>query len=411
MNTWTLSWSGLRTVTELEIKQRIRSKRWIWALVAWFLVLGFITTLTIVATRSLYSMNSDTGRLPRDAGPMAFAAITYLVLGMGLVIAPAFTATAINGDRAAGTLATLQATRLSALEIAAGKLVAAWLTATVFVVVAVPFIAWTMALGEISPWQVFVVFLVVLVEVAVVCAIGLGWSAIVSRSAGSAMLTYLSVVFLAVITLIVFALSTVLVTHQETMRVWGLSPAVEREYNRQVDQYFQDHPNEENPPPAPVEKCSWFERSEQVTHTEQVWWLLLANPFVIVTDAAPIPDGSAANLGEYVMERNDPMASLRLHLRQLSQPPTREVDECTYLYDGRPGYTVTYDDDGTVHVTTKDGTPVQVSPVKTTVVSVETPVWPWGLGAHLLLGAVFFWAAVRRLSIPYRTLRPGTRVA
>lgn len=411
MNTWALSWSGLRTVTELEIKQRIRSKRWIWALVAWFLVLGFITTLIILATRSLYLISDNTDRAVQDAGPMAFAAITFLVLGMGLVIAPAFTATAINGDRAAGTLATLQATRLSAVEIAAGKLMAAWLTAAVFLVVAVPFIAWTMLLGQISPWQVFVVFLVVLAEVAVVCAIGLGWSAIVSRSAGSAMLTYLSVVFLAVITLIVFALSTVLVTHNETVRVWGLTPSVESEYDRQVDQYYQDYPDGSNPPSAPVEKCTWFEQKQQVTHTDQVWWLLLANPFVIVTDAAPIPDGATANLADYTRERNDPMASLRLQVRLLSQPPTREIDQCTYLYDGRPGYQVTYDESGNAHVTTKDGTPVQVSPVKATVVSAETPVWPWGLGAHLVLGAVFFWAAVRRLSIPYRTLRPGTRVA
>ena len=32
------------------------------------------------------------------AGPLAFGTITFFVLGMGLVIAPAFTATSINGD-------------------------------------------------------------------------------------------------------------------------------------------------------------------------------------------------------------------------------------------------------------------------------------------------------------------------
>lgn len=30
MTSWTLSWNGLRTVVELELKQRVRSRRWIW---------------------------------------------------------------------------------------------------------------------------------------------------------------------------------------------------------------------------------------------------------------------------------------------------------------------------------------------------------------------------------------------
>jgi hypothetical protein len=54
---------------------------------------------------------------------------------------------------------------------------------------------------------------------------------------------------------------------------------------------------------------------------------------------------------------------------------------------------------------------VNTSPVKVRAVNVETPVWPWGLGLHVLLGAGFFWVAVRRLAVPYRRLAPGTRVA
>lgn len=411
MSTWSLTLSGLRTVTELELKQRIRSKRWIWALVAWVLVLGVITVLIMMAASMVYSPIEQAEDFNQGPGPVAFAAITYLVLGMGLVIAPAFTATAINGDRAAGTLATLQATRLSALEIATGKLVAAWLTALVFLVTALPFIAWSMVLGNISVWQVIVVFVLVLAEVAVVCAIGLGWSSIVSRAAGSAMLTYLSVVFLTVITLIVFALSTVLVTSQQTVRVWGLPDDVEAAYYAEVDQYFQNNPNKGNPPPAPVDKCTWLEEKESVTRTDQIWWLLLANPFVIVTDAAPLPPGAAQNLDGYVTNTNDPMANLRYQVRRLSSAPPFERDYCSAFYDGQPGYIVSYDNQSQVEVTTKNGVSVQISPVKRAVVQAEAPVWPWGLGFHLLLGVLFFWIAVRRLSIPYRALRPGTRVA
>jgi hypothetical protein len=42
---------------------------------------------------------------------------------------------------------------------------------------------------------------------------------------------------------------------------------------------------------------------------------------------------------------------------------------------------------------------------------VDSPIWPWGLGANLLIGATFLWVAVRRLQVPYGQLPPGTRVA
>lgn len=41
----------------------------------------------------------------------------------------------------------------------------------------------------------------------------------------------------------------------------------------------------------------------------------------------------------------------------------------------------------------------------------DAPVWPWGLGVNLLLGAAGYVVAVRRLSVPQRTLPRGTRVA
>lgn len=410
MNTWALSVNGVRTVVELELKQRIRSRRWIWALAAWFLLLGGITTMVISAATALYVGTSDGDEASLRPGPLAFGLITYLVLGMGLMIAPAFTATSINGDRSAGTLATLQATRLSAVDLATGKLVAAWCTAAVFLVVASPFIAWSMALGNTSLWQVLVVFLVVLAEVAVVCAIGLGWSALISRAAGAAAMTYLSVVVLAVLSVLVFGLAVTLTSEQTTDRVWGLTEQVLDEYNRQTEEAYQKDPNAD-PPPAPVDKCTWFERRSTTTRYDKVWWMLVGNPFVVIADAAPLPPGASADLNRYSDLGSDPLASIRYGVRRLSMPPAQEYDECAGYYSSLPGYTVEWDDGGNAIVKNGNGTVVNVSPVKLRPVNVETPVWPWGLGFHVLLGAAFFWIAVRRLAIPYRRLTPGTRVA
>lgn len=407
MSSWRLSANGLRTVVELELRQRIRSRRWIWALVGWFALIGAITSLVIWAASKNWG-NPDTDLGP--GGPMAFGLITYFVLGLGLMIAPAFTSTSINGDRAAGTLAALQATRLSAIDLAMGRLIAAWLTAAVFVLVATPFIAWSMVLGSISVWQVLVVFLVVLAEVAIVAAIGLGWSALLSRAAGAAAMTYLSVIVLSVITVVVFALATMVSVTPQTERVWGLTPAAQEEYAKYVNDYLEEHPDAASPPP-PVDKCTWWERTTYQPRPDKVWWMLVGNPFVVVADAAPLPPGVSADLRSYRRLSNDPLASVRYAVRSLGIPSTHEIDDCSSYYMELPGYSVEWDADDNAVVKGPDGKVVNVSPVKRKVVNVESPVWPWGLGFHFAWGALFFWIAVRRLSIPAGVLPRGTRVA
>jgi ABC-type transport system involved in multi-copper enzyme maturation permease subunit len=409
VNTWSLSWNGLRTVVELELKQRIRSRRWIWALAGWFVFIGAVTGLMILATNQLFDVGQDRSD---NAGPITFAIITFFILGMGLLIAPTFTATSINGDRNAGTLAILQATQLSAVEIATGKLVAAWLTSAVFLVVALPFLAWSMILGNISVLQVLVCFAVVFAEVAVVCAIGLGWSAVISRPAGSNGLTYFSVVGLSAILPGIMALLIPLVQGTTVVHVWGLGEADRMAYQTEVDRYWEQNPDGDGSgaPAAPIGKCAWHDELEVVQHTDRIWWITLPNPFVIVSDAAPLPPKNAD--GDGYARATSPLGAISYGVRWLSQPPQTERDECVELYASSPAYQVEYDSAGNPTVTTSSGTPVNVeSPVKRRTVDTSQPIWPLGLGANVLIGAAFFWIAVRRLRIPYGVLTKGTRVA
>src|SRR4051812_2022063 len=138
--TWSLSWSGISTVARLELRQRVRSTRWIIVLAIWALVLGVLTALIHYAVFSdTLSGQNDTERNAR-AGALMFGLIVLLVLALGSLVAPALSATSINGDRSAGVLATLQTTLLSPAEITVGKLLAAWLTALALLGVALPFI-------------------------------------------------------------------------------------------------------------------------------------------------------------------------------------------------------------------------------------------------------------------------------
>ncbi len=347
---WALSWHGVRTVAALELRQRVRSTRWVVALVVWTVVVGAITLLLFGATTQLFDYDDvDAGR--SQSGPLLFAAVTFLVLGLGLLVTPTLSSTSVNGDRNAGTLATLQVTLLSPAEIALGKLLAAWAAACAFLVLSVPFLAMATAAGPTPWWSLLRVVLIIAVLLVAVCAIGLGMSALVSRTAGSTVLTFIVVAAVTFISPLLFGLTYNAVTSKEQVRVYGM-PA----------EWHTGEP-----------ECVWTEEERPVAHTELTWWLLAVNPFVVVADGAATSDADRTG--------TDPLGSLREVVRQVRVGAEGQVDEC-------------WSDTSEFEAARSDA-----------------PVWPWGLGFNVLLGAAGYVVAVRRLSIPQRTLPRGTRVA
>jgi ABC-2 type transport system permease protein len=353
---WALTWSGVRTVAVLELRQRVRSTRWIVALVVWFVVVGGITALSSGAVSSILGDTGIARRAP--AGPVIFGFVVFFVLFLGLLVAPTLSATSINGDRNAGTLATLQVTLLSAAEIVIGKLAAAWVAALAFLGASLPFIVWALAAGGVRVMALVATVLVLALILAVVCAIGLAFSALTARTAGSAVLTYLTVAGLSAVTLILFGLTVPLVNTQAEVKVYGV----------------ESWDSEVTP------ECSWFSETRTVVHTERTWWLLALNPFVIVADAAPATTSPLSSTSF------DPLSAIRTGVRYARTGPETVVDEC---WTDRP--------DGT--------SPVPERPLD------AAPVWPWGVGAYLLMGAGSVALAVRRLRIPQKVLPRGTRVA
>lgn len=357
---WRPTWHGVRTVAVLELRQRVRSTRWRVALVVWFVLVGAVTALTSGALNTVLGV---AGSQEEDVmiGQTMFGIVVFFVLFMGLLVAPTLSATAINGDRAAGTLATLQATLLTAADIAVGKLLAAWSAALAFLAASVPFIVWAVAVGGVGPGTLLGTVALLAAILAVVCAVGLGASALTARPAGSAVLSYLAVAALSVLTLVFFGLSLTLVQTQEDVRVWS-TPADWEGYT-------------EAGTAAPP--CVWTTEERDILHTERTWWLLAANPFVIVADATP------AGTEEEV---NGPLSAIRWGVRYARHGQAAEADECWTAAVG------------------------STSPVAPVEVSTE-PVWPWGLGFSCLLGAGSLAFTVHRLRIPQSRLPRGTRVA
>ena len=222
---------GVGHVVVLEAKQRLRSRGWYIMLAVWFLVIGLVTWLTWASWNAQQELNrsvsSPDGPVPdlppQSAGPgsMIFEVVLAFVLFFALIVAPALSANAVNGDRAQGTLAVVQATLLSPGQILAGKLLAAWLAALAFLAAAAPFLGVGVVLGGMSPVTIAVSLLMLAVELGIVCTIGVGVSALAGRPLFSIVVTYLLVALLVVGTLIAFAFGAALARGT----VWANTPS------------------------------------------------------------------------------------------------------------------------------------------------------------------------------------------
>jgi ABC-2 type transport system permease protein len=331
-------WHGAAVVAGQEFRIRLRTGRWRWLLAGWVVLLAAFTALVDLALSTSYGYGNDT-----QQGVPVFGILMFFVLAMVLVISPALTSQAINGDRERGTLATLQVTLLRPVEIAVGKLIAGWGVGLVMLALTLPFTGYSMLRGGVDPVRAAAVYGVVALLIGVVCAISQALSALLARSITSAMLSYLTVAFLTVATLVVFTIASALVTTSLRYDDAG-GDSVTVDTNR----------------------------------PDLVWWLLAPNPFVVLADAAPrVPpkiteDGDSINVNEY-----DVLSAVGHAVRQIRRPPDT-TDE-------------SLDD-----VANDAGVP---------------PIWPYGLGFDLLLGAGAVVITSRRLRTPSRKIPRGIRIA
>lgn len=361
--------AGIRDVVVLELKQRLRSRGWYIMLAIWFILTGLVTWLTWAGWNAQREAQRAYGGFsPADtAGPgsMIFEVVLAFVLLFALLVAPALSANAVNGDRAGGTLAILQVTLLRPGQILWGKFLAAWFAALAFLVASTPFLVIGVALGGMTPGHVLVALLMLAVEVGVVCAIGVGISALAGRPLFSIVVTYLAVAGLVFGTLISFGLGT------------GLSQGTIMANQAQYRGYSPYEPLQEQPAPVePEYTCSGPLVAQPAVHTERVAWLLAMNPYVVVADAIPYPVRATTNFGT-------PQGAIE----SISQA-------ARYAMAGPEG----------TH-------PCANGEAKPRYLAQETPLWPLGLGLQLVLAALFLWLGWRSLRTPAHRLARGTRIA
>ena len=352
-----MSWTAVRTVAVLELRQRVRSTRWRVMLIVWGVVL-------VLLCGGLTALAGMSGGRHEEIVPILYDLTLGFVLGIGLIVAPTLSATSINGDRADATLALLQATALRSHEIVVGKLLAAWLAALAFLAVAAPFLlAFTMTGG--ASWTALVGHLLILaVSLGAVCAVGLGLSAATARPSASAVLTYLVVTALVIGTPIMMTLSTTAVHGKQRSIVYS-TDYDESTNNKQVCEKDPDI------------------YTSDIVHWERIWWMLVPNPFVALGDVsarAPVTDLDPRT-------SYSPLRELGLSVDTMRTPQPAEV---VSYYCGNNSHS-TWDDD------------------------VRRPehlvFWPATLLVLGLLGTWPLVSASRSLRTPARSLARGTRVA
>ncbi|WP_394214058.1 ABC transporter permease [Brachybacterium vulturis] len=348
---------GLWLVTSLELRQRVRTARWYVALAVWTLVMLGIGALGLAPT--LYSAQWDS---LQPAAAMVFSLQMVLVLFAMLLVVPALSAGSINGDRTAGTLATLQASLLSPLEIALGKLLAGFLTGLAFLVLALPSVVPIALLGAVGSLYFLRLVLVIIVLTLCVTAIGLGLSALTQRQLGSVVLAYV----------IVFGVTVVLPV------AWG-SSAVFLQQEREVTSYYSSYSDSHS---LGEGRCESETVTTSVPRVDLSLPLLWGNPVVLLAETAtPLP------MNDWGREEES------LDVLRMLKSGVNAAATVTH-----PAHSIYCDPD-------EIGYPQGIGEPP------NRPVWPMGLGLWMLAGGASLAVAVRQLAVPVRRLSRGTRIA
>ncbi|MDF0529486.1 ABC transporter permease subunit [Tsukamurella sp. 8F] len=374
MRAW---WGAVGIVVGLELRQRTRATRWKVMLAVVFAVVSLVVFGTMWFAMSQSHIGSD-------AYDDWAINLYFIVLGfvgfLGLVIAPTMTATAINGDRKDATLALVQATPISAAQLAVGKLLGAWAASTALLAVSLPYLVWAVVEAPYPVLDSILGIVVVALLFGCCCGIGLGYSALTARPVGSSALTYLTMLFLLGGLPIVVALLTPATRDQVT----AIRPTWTARSN---------------------DSAGCVERARQVTveHTERIAWLMAPNPAVVLADAAAHRDPGVAMWARSVSytPHDDRPASptglgeLAREYSRLRTGPNPDQNARCVVVDGQTSWSssTAYDD-------AYDGKGLHLG-----------DTWYRGLIVDLLIGGIGVGFAIRRLRVPAARLPRGVRIA
>lgn len=359
-NKWAPTFRGTALATRIELSRRRPStKGWVFFGVA-------LTVMVVLSLAVAAASGPGERQIPLELNVL-------MVLGIGILVSTSLAATSINGDSTEGVLAPLQMTRLTAGDIGFGKLLSSWLVSVMTLVALSPFLiyAYTKSTWELGEFAIVVA--AILFVVLTSTAIGLAWSSIAARAIASVSLAHITVGILMVGTVVMYFMVQPLVseTYTATDRVRDWDSATEEQW---ADPNFTEDQLE----------CVEYTREKRVAHTDKIAGLLLVNPFVFISETAPLMDEEDARVGG-----NSLFGIVHMGVagaQQTFDPSTLVNDYC--VISGEDQWQ------------------------EENLENAMYPRNPWvglAVNAVILIGSMAL--TLNRLRVPYKKLRGGTRVA
>lgn len=179
-------------VTVKELRSRMRGQRAFLLMTAYLLLMGGLIFTVYMAY--VASSGNNFGPSNRQAGKAVFTAVLLVQVILVLFIGPTFTSAAIVGEKERQTYDLLRTTLLPARSLVTGKLLSSLSYIYLLIIVSIPLQGIAFLLGGISPIELLLSQLLILISAITFALIGLYISTVL-RSTLTASLTTFAVAF------------------------------------------------------------------------------------------------------------------------------------------------------------------------------------------------------------------------
>lgn len=166
-----------------ELRTRLRSERTVWVMVIYILLLVLIGWGYL--SLSGYNLNNLS-----MIGSVLYTLLAMVQLALLIFITPAFTSTAINGEKERQTFDLLLCSRLSSFSLVVGKMLAGLTNSLLLIAASIPVFSLVLFFGGISPAEMLLALLIYVVTALVVGSFGLFCSTVFKRPSLSTSITY-----------------------------------------------------------------------------------------------------------------------------------------------------------------------------------------------------------------------------
>jgi ABC-type transport system involved in multi-copper enzyme maturation permease subunit len=171
-----------------ELRLRLRRERFVWLIIIYLLVMG-ILGFGFLQRANVFSGGYQ-GYLLSQIGAQLYALLSFIQLFLIVFIAPALTATAINGEKERQTFDLLLCSKLSAFSLLAGKLIAGLVNVLLLIAASIPLFSLVFFFGGVSPLQVLSTLVIFIMTAIVAGTFSLCCSTLMRRSTASTAAAY-----------------------------------------------------------------------------------------------------------------------------------------------------------------------------------------------------------------------------